>query len=180
MEFHDGTSIYTAGTEGHIFVAFHGAGHSALSFACIAREIKNFARLIAFDFRGHGLNKMEEEKSEGDEGMEMYSETLVADSVGILRHINEKYPDTSIIIIGHRYISHIYSIPSYDLSMGGAIAAKTLQEARKIPEIEPNLKGLIIIDVIEGTAIEALPFMESIVTSRPKKFKTMEQAIRWK
>ena len=59
----NGTSIYTAGTKGHLFIALHGAGFSATSFGCLAREIKKFASIAAFDFRGHGLNKMENEKN---------------------------------------------------------------------------------------------------------------------
>lgn len=39
--------------------------------------------------------------------------------------------------------------------------------------------ALVVIDVVEGTAMEALPFMESIVHSRPSKFKTMESAVKW-
>lgn len=36
-----------------------------------------------------------------------------------------------------------------------------------------------MIDVVEGSAIEALPFMEQIVNNRPKHFKSYEQAIQW-
>jgi protein phosphatase methylesterase 1 len=40
--------------------------------------------------------------------------------------------------------------------------------------------ALIVIDVVEGVALEALPYMEGIVHSRPKSFKTLEAAIKWK
>ena len=36
---------------------------------------------------------------------------------------------------------------------------------------------MVIIDVVEGTAIEALPFMENIVNNRPKSFTTLDKAI---
>lgn len=29
--------IYHAGTEGHVFICMHGAGHSAMSFAALAK-----------------------------------------------------------------------------------------------------------------------------------------------
>jgi protein phosphatase methylesterase 1 len=32
---------------------------------------------------------------------------------------------------------------------------------------------MIIIDVVEGTAIEALPFMNQILNDRPKRFDTL-------
>jgi hypothetical protein len=33
--------------------------------------------------------------------------------------------------------------------------------------------GLFVIDVVEGTAMDALPFMENIVLKRPKKFQAL-------
>ena len=54
--------------------------------------------------------------------------------------------------------------------MGGSIATKTFDylETNKgqYPE-HSHIKGLFIIDVAEGSAMDALPFMESIVSSRP-------------
>jgi protein phosphatase methylesterase 1 len=32
--------IYVAGTQGHVFLCLHGAGHSALSFAALAKNLK--------------------------------------------------------------------------------------------------------------------------------------------
>ena len=43
--------------------------------------------------------------------------------------------------------------------MGGSIAAKFVEFVEK-KEISKKIAGLIVIDVVEGTAIEALPFME--------------------
>ena len=37
----DRVPVYTAGTEGHVFVCMHGAGHSALSFARFAEIMKD-------------------------------------------------------------------------------------------------------------------------------------------
>jgi protein phosphatase methylesterase 1 len=36
-----------------------------------------------------------------------------------------------------------------------------------------------VIDVVEGTAIEALPFMNQIIAERPKHFDSQESAIKW-
>jgi protein phosphatase methylesterase 1 len=38
---------------------------------------------------------------------------------------------------------------------------------------------MIIIDVVEGTAIEALPYMNQILSERPKYFDSLEAAIKW-
>lgn len=53
----NGTPLYIAGGKNFpIFLCLHGAGDSACSFACLAGEIKKFATLISFDFRGHGYS----------------------------------------------------------------------------------------------------------------------------
>lgn len=36
-----------------------------------------------------------------------------------------------------------------------------------------------MIDVVEGSAMEALPFMENIVTSRPSEFKSLQSVIQY-
>ena len=38
---------------------------------------------------------------------------------------------------------------------------------------------MVIIDVVEGTAMEALPFMETIIKSMPKSFNSLEEAIQY-
>lgn len=48
--------MYTAGTNGHIFLCLHGAGHSSQSFAALAKFLKQNSTCISFDFRGHGDN----------------------------------------------------------------------------------------------------------------------------
>lgn len=54
--------IYTAGTDGHIFFCLHGAGHSAMSFATLALELKKRGNTcISFDWRGHGGHYSEDE-----------------------------------------------------------------------------------------------------------------------
>ena len=42
-----------------------------------------------------------------------------------------------------------------------------------------HVKGLSIIDVVEGSAMDALPFMEAIVKNRPAKFANLSQVIKY-
>uniref|UniRef100_A0A8C7WXH3 Protein phosphatase methylesterase 1 n=1 Tax=Oryzias sinensis TaxID=183150 RepID=A0A8C7WXH3_9TELE len=65
-----------------------------------------------------------------------------------------------ILIIGH--------------SMGGAIAVHTATA-----NYVPSLLGLCVIDVVEGTAMDALNSMQNFLRSRPKTFKSLENAIEW-
>uniref|UniRef100_A0A8C3AGC7 Protein phosphatase methylesterase 1 n=1 Tax=Cyclopterus lumpus TaxID=8103 RepID=A0A8C3AGC7_CYCLU len=65
-----------------------------------------------------------------------------------------------IMVIGH--------------SMGGAIAVHTAAA-----NLIPSLLGLCVIDVVEGTAMDALNSMQNFLRSRPKTFKSLENAIEW-
>ena len=111
--FEDKIPIYHAGTEGHVFFCLHGAGHSALSFAPLAKIVKgeNYkGTLLSFDFRGHGGHYCENET-------DMSQEKLILETIHVVKYIISKYPDQSIILVGH--------------SMGGSIAAKTIEYVQK-------------------------------------------------
>lgn len=73
------------------------------------------------------------------------------------------YPESAvpIMIIGH--------------SMGGAICVHIAHL-----ELIPSLIGCVVIDVVEGTAMEALASMQSFLRSRPTHFKSIENAIEWR
>ena len=49
--------------------------------------------------------------------------------------------------------------------MGGAVAVKTATKLRSDPqnELGKRVSGVFLIDVAEGSAIDALPYMENIV-----------------
>ena len=53
--------------------------------------------------------------------------------------------------------------------MGGSVCARVVDVMSNV-EKEAKIVGAIIIDVVEGTAIEALPFMNQILSERPKYF----------
>jgi len=60
--------------------------------------------------------------------------------------------------------------------MGGSIATKTVDQVHKNNQDEEwasHIKGLFIIDVVEGSAMDALPFMEAIVKQRPTSFSSL-------
>lgn len=43
-----------------------------------------------------------------------------------------------------------------------------------------TLIGCVVIDVVEGTAMESLTSMQSFLRSRPKTFRSISQAIEWR
>lgn len=73
------------------------------------------------------------------------------------------YPENSpaTILMGH--------------SMGGAIAVHATYHG-----YVPSVVGLIVIDVVEGTAVDALASMQSFLRSRPSSFKSVKDAISWR
>jgi len=146
-----GFCVYRAGNEGPFCLLLHGAGHTSLSWAMVAGQLKQHCRVIAYDFRGHG-------GSRNLSCEDMSSSVLVNDTKTVL---NELFPEglPKIAVIGH--------------SMGGAIAVRTSLE---IPDF---VSCIIVLDVVEGTAMEALPMMKSILRQRPKSFESLTEAIRW-
>ena len=153
--------IYYNNTKtGPILFCLHGAGHSALSFSLLSELSKNY-RLISYDFRGHANNTSEPED-------ELPMSTLILDTEKVLIKINELFPKDNIIVLGH--------------SLGGAVAVKTCSHLFKTEfnkDLYDKIQGLIVVDVIEGSAMESLPFMRSIVEKRQNEFNSINEAITY-
>lgn len=63
----------------------------------------------------------------------------------------------------------------YIYSMGGSVVVNVAHK-RKFK----NIIGVTVLDVVEGSAIDALSSMTKILNSRPKIFNSNEQAIQWR
>ena len=48
-----------------------------------------------------------------------------------------------------------------------------------VKNIFKNLILKVVIDVVEGTALEALPAMEALLRGRPEHFRTVNSAVEW-
>lgn len=95
-----------------------------------------------------------------DHGVLMFVYVFFSSDVGLI--IEKLYPDFAppIMLVGH--------------SMGGAICVHIASL-----ELIPSLIGCVVIDVVEGTAMEALASMQSFLRSRPQTFRSIQQAIEW-
>jgi protein phosphatase methylesterase 1 len=159
-----------------VYVFHHGAGSSALSFSLVAQHLVSAIScgVLAFDVRHHGatvINELEE--------YDLSLETLAQDEIdvveGVARHAKweaEHWPD--LILVGHRYHQqldrHQFN-PSN--SLGGAVSAHIAAN---------NLVRalcLCVIDVVEGSAMDALKSMQTYLSTRPKTFDSLEAGIRW-
>lgn len=139
---------------GPLLVMLHGGGFSALSWSHFSVEIAKIihCQCLAIDIRGHGDTQTENED-------DLSAETLAQDIGDILQTMyGESCPP--VLLIGH--------------SMGGAICVHVANM-----DVVPALIGVVVIDVVEGTALEALASMQSFLRSRPNTFKSIQHAVEW-
>jgi len=131
----------------------HGAGYSALSWSLMTHHLTSLVnvRVVAVDLRGHGESQASDEE-------DLSCETMVRDVKHILSSLLGEI-NSGVVLIGH--------------SMGGALAANVAHEGI------PGLQGIIVEDVVEGTAMEALAGMHTVLQNRPKQFQSLEQAVEW-
>ena len=43
----------------------------------------------------------------------------------------------------------------------------------------PGLAGVVVIDVVEGTALASLPYMGTVLAGRPQRFASLAEAVDW-
>ncbi|KAJ9167400.1 hypothetical protein P3X46_022055 [Hevea brasiliensis] len=144
--------VYMAGSEGPVVFCLHGGGYSGLSFALSASKIKEKARVVAIDLRGHG-------KTSTENDLDLSIETMSNDVLALLK---EMYGDSppAIVLVGH--------------SMGGSVAVHVA--AKKALR---SLAGLVVVDVVEGTAMASLVHMQKILSNRMQHFSSIEKAVEW-
>lgn len=136
-------------------ITLHGGGYSGLSWALFTEEITNMihCQVVSIDVRGHGETKV-------DDPDDLCIDTLVRDVEQVINKIfKDELPP--LVLVGH--------------SMGGAIAVRTAH----LPSLVQNVQGIAVIDVVEGTAMDALASMQNFLRSRPTHFKSIEHAIEW-
>ncbi|KAF7424568.1 carboxyl methyl esterase activity protein [Pleurotus ostreatus] len=147
--------------DGTVMVCHHGAGYSGLSFACFAKEIADMTRgecgVLAFDARRHGKTTA----SSDDENLSI--DVLVDDLYELVRTTFQTPKDApTLVLIGH--------------SMGGSVITRACP---KLQDGGYRVTGVTVIDVVEGSAIDALPHMHSLLNARPDGFDSLEEAIEW-
>ncbi|KAL4074924.1 Alpha/Beta hydrolase protein [Scleroderma yunnanense] len=146
---------------GGVFVLHHGAGYSGTSFACLAKELVELTKgevgVFAFDARRHGKTTA----TGSDENLSM--EVLVEDLYALIQTVFPE-PATApvLMLVGH--------------SMGGSVVVRACS---KLLEWKYMVSGVAVLDVVEGTAVEALPHMHALLNTRPEGFDSIEEAIEW-
>ncbi|KAJ1966438.1 Protein phosphatase methylesterase 1 [Dipsacomyces acuminosporus] len=152
-------NVYSSGLSntGPIFMFHHGAGHSGLTFGLAAKHI--YAKdtpadvtVVAPDCRDHGATT-------GENQQDLSLQQLVDDFIGIFASM---FPESTrdVVLVGH--------------SMGGAVVAH-VAASRRIK----NVLGLVVIDVVEGSAMDSLSSIPMFINARPKSFRSVGSAIHW-
>jgi pimeloyl-ACP methyl ester carboxylesterase len=147
--------VYFAGAgDGPVFVLFHGGGHTSLSWALTVGHMKDHARLVAFDFRAHGATKTKDEK-------DLSIERLTQDGINVINTIfKDQDPHPILFLVGH--------------SLGGAVAVHVATSTQV-----QNIGALVVLDVVEGTAMASLKTMDLYLAKLPESFPSLKKAIQW-
>lgn len=142
--------VYTKGTEGPTLVLLHGGGYSGLTWAEFTKSIMT---MVVCKVVAIDLRGHGDTSTTNEDDLSV--DTLAADVAAAIEVITE---DSPVILVGH--------------SMGGAVAV------RAAPLIQ-NICGVAVIDVVEGTAMDALVSMQGFLRSRPTSFSSIAQAVEW-
>ncbi|KAJ1851111.1 Protein phosphatase methylesterase 1 [Coemansia sp. RSA 2703] len=151
-------NVYASGLSnptGPVFIFHHGAGHSGLSFGLVCKHIRKTvpeSTVIAPDARGHGLTT-------GENQDDLSIERLVADHVAVAKQVLGDV-QRDIVLVGH--------------SMGGAVAAHVAAS-----KLLKRVVGLVLIDIVEGTAMDSLSAIPMFIAARPQAFGSVQSAIKW-
>jgi protein phosphatase methylesterase 1 len=146
-----------------LFITHHGAGSSGLSFAALTAEIRKrlpSAGILSLDARGHGSTNISPEQ----ETLDLSLETLSADLLTVIERTKiqmgwEGLPP--LVLIGH--------------SLGGAVVT----DVAKGGKLGNAVLGYAVLDVVEGSAIDALQSMQTYLSTRPLGFPSLESGIEW-
>ncbi|KAJ2707834.1 Protein phosphatase methylesterase 1 [Coemansia sp. IMI 203386] len=151
-------NVYASGltnTTGPVFMFHHGAGHSGLTFGLVSKHITQVVSgctVIAPDARGHGLTT-------GDNEDDLSLQRLVSDYICVAKNVlGDQTRD--IVLVGH--------------SMGGAVMAH-VADTRQLHRVV----GLILIDIVEGSAVDSLSAIPMFIAARPSSFSSVQSAIKW-
>ncbi|KAI1276668.1 protein phosphatase methylesterase 1 [Xylaria sp. FL0933] len=148
--------------KGPLFVMHHGGGSSGLSFAVVGDQIRKRlgnAGVFSLDARGHGSTTIAEGQT-----LDLSLETLADDLFNALQLTRQEmgwaeFPP--IVLVGH--------------SMGGAVVTELACSGR----LGSALLGYAVLDVVEGSAIDALQHMHTYLSTRPTGFQSLETGIEW-
>lgn len=141
-----------------LFITHHGAGSCGLSFAVLASELRKRlpgAGILSPDARGHGLTQG---------AMDLSLDTLSSDLCAVVLEVQKamgwkELPP--VVLVGHSLGGAVVT----DLAFKGGLGGKVL--------------GYAVLDVVEGSAVEALAGMRAVLATRPRGFGSVREGVEW-
>lgn len=142
-----------------VLFCHHGGGSSAMTFWCLAQNAKQEYGYgtFSYDARGHGDTKLGKN--------DILLSTLSEDLAFILCEFKERHNHISTIcLVGH--------------SLGGSVFSHFLQHKYDQTTF-PKIEGLVVIDIVGDTALQALNSTEAFINKMPTSFSSYSEAIQW-
>lgn len=177
-----------AGEDVVYLVCLHGCPYTSMTWAPCAEVVRTRRRMgdstrpaaasgrmeiVAIDLRGHGATTCDD----GDGAVTFDPDVMARDayetSLEVFARLGHSRENPAkVVVVGH--------------SMGGAIAARLAGLLETAPcdrdEDEArvmSLRGLALVDIVEGSAKRALPLMRAFIEARPTSFDSLKHAMLW-
>ncbi|KAL6715890.1 Protein phosphatase methylesterase 1 [Lecanora helva] len=154
--------------KGPLIITHHGAGSSGLSFALFASQVCKIlptAGILSLDARGHGETIVKKLKASSENSIiDLSLKTLSEDFLDVVKMTQEKMAWAELpglVLVGH--------------SLGGAVVTDVAASGK----LGNAALGYAVLDVVEGSAIDALQSMQSYLSTRPKAFPSIPSGIEW-
>jgi len=124
-------------------------------------HLPSHAGILAVEAREHGSVVWD---SAGQINSDLSIEFLSQDMVDMIQLTADKLQWSELprmILVGH--------------SLGGAVVTHTVNAGR----LGTKVVGFAVLDVVEGSAMDALKSMQTYLSNRPGSFTSVDQAIEW-
>jgi len=151
-----------------LILLVHGAGCTSSSWCLLAQEMRNIhssyttttaqphVTIAAYDQRGHGATCSDDESN-------LSLNRLVQDTLVVLQELTSIMDVSQILLVGH--------------SLGGAIVVRAAAIAAA--SLSLPILGVVVVDIVEGSALASLPHLPALLNTRPDTFPSVEEAIKW-
>lgn len=151
--------------KGPLFICHHGAGSTGMSFALFTQELRKLlpeAGVLILEARAHGSHVTDPTTHAPILNFSLTTLSADARAMISLAQAQLHWPALPpVVLVGH--------------SLGAAIVTDLASTAA----LGASLLGYIAIDVVEGSALEALGHMQSYLSQRPRRFATLSDAVAW-
>jgi protein phosphatase methylesterase 1 len=120
------------------------------------------AGILSLEARAHGSTITKPDSNE--EIVDFSIDALASDALTMINLTKEHMSWPTLpptILVGH--------------SLGGAVVTSLAASNN----LGSSLVGFVVLDVVEGSALEALSHMRTYLSSRPSLFTTLDEAIEW-